>query len=246
MLLVCRDVAVSQRFLPFSAEVHQGELVHLLGPNGAGKSSLLAALSGLLPASGAIIFAGKRLDAWRADSLAQRRAYLHQQQLPPGNMPVWHYLELHRGSVRASDDELRLPALVQAFQLQDKLDRLLTQLSGGEWQRVRLAAMFCQLGQPAGKLLLLDEPLTGLDLAQQAAFDRYLASLLTEGLTAIVSGHDINHTLHHAQRVWLMKNGKMVRQGSVKDVLQPVILSAVYQVPFRRIAVDGDEMLSTH
>ncbi|WP_428946002.1 vitamin B12 ABC transporter ATP-binding protein BtuD [Pantoea sp. FN060301] len=245
MLLACREVAVSQRFSPFSAEVRQGELIHLLGPNGAGKSSLLAALSGLLPASGDILFAGKRLEAWPANSLARRRAYLHQQQLPAGRMPVWHYLDLHR-LPRTQDDEQRLLALSQTFQLEEKLDRPLTQLSGGEWQRVRLAAMFCQIARPEGKLLLLDEPLSGLDLAQQAAFDAHLASLIAEGLTAIVSGHDINHTLHHAQRVWLMKKGEMVSQGSVKEVLQPVTLSAVYQVPFRRLAVDGYEMLSTH
>jgi vitamin B12 transport system ATP-binding protein len=136
-------------------------------------------------------------------------------------------------------------ALCQTFQLVDKLARPLSQLSGGEWQRVRLAAVLFQIAQPDGKLLLLDEPLTGLDLAQQAAFDGYLASCVAQGLTVIMSGHDINHSLHHAHRVWLMKQGTLVQQGTVDEVLQPEGLSKVFDVPFRRLSVENHQILTT-
>ena len=241
MLLRCEDVAVTQRLASFSAQVESGELIHLLGPNGAGKSSLLACLAGLLPASGKIEFLGKPLNSWSGYALARHRAWLTQQQIPSGTMPVWHYLHLHQTGA----DDRTLMALCKSFQLENKLTRALDKLSGGEWQRVRLVAVFCQVAQPQGQLLLLDEPLTGLDLAQQAAFDRYITSQVEAGLTVIMSGHDLNHSLHHAQRVWLLKNGALVQQGSADEVLQPGILSAVYELPFKRLCIEGQPILTT-
>ncbi|RRZ90388.1 vitamin B12 ABC transporter ATP-binding protein BtuD [Erwinia sp. 198] len=242
MLLQCEGVAVPQRLAPFTASVDKGELIHLLGPNGAGKSSLLAALAGLLPAEGRIVFSGTPLSGWNGYALARRRAYLAQQQRPPGSMPVWHYLKQHQ---LADESDRILITLCETFQLADKLARSLSRLSGGEWQRVRLVAVLCQTAQPEGQLLLLDEPLTGLDLAQQAAFDRCVAERVAEGLTIIMSGHDINHSLHHARRVWLLQEGVLLRQGATEEVLQPETLSAVYHVPFRKIDVEGQSLLTT-
>lgn len=241
MLLQCEGVAIAQRLAPFNAGVNAGELIHLLGPNGAGKSSLLACLAGMLPGEGTILLSGQPLHAWTGSALARTRAYLSQQQVPAGRMPVWHYLMLHNSVT----DEAGLMTLCQTFQLTDKLARPLSQLSGGEWQRVRLAAVLFQIAQPEGKLLLLDEPLTGLDLAQQAAFDGYLASCVAQGLTVIMSGHDINHSLHHAHLVWLMKHGALVQQGTVDEVLQPEGLSKVFEVPFRRLSIENHEILTT-
>lgn len=244
MLLQCEGIAVGQRLAPFSASVGKGELIHLLGPNGAGKSSLLAALAGLLPTEGDILFIGRPLATWPGYELARRRAWLPQQQRAPGGMPVWHYLNMHRpGGLKESEQTLM--TLCETFQLEDKLARPLSHLSGGEWQRVRLTAVFCQIAQPEGQLLLLDEPLTGLDLAQQAAFDRVLATRVAAGLTVIMSGHDINHSLHQAQLVWLLKAGVLLKQGSAAEVLQPEMLSAVYQVPFKRVDAEGRTLLTT-
>jgi len=244
MLLECEGVAVAQRLAPFSASVGKGELIHLLGPNGAGKSSLLAALAGLLEAQGQIVFSGRPLSAWRGYALARHRAYLAQQQLAVASMPVWHYLQMHQ-PMGGESSEQTLLTLCEDFQLADKLARSLSHLSGGEWQRVRLVAVLWQIAQPDGRLLLLDEPLTGLDLAQQAAFDRCLHARVTEGLTVIMSGHDINHSLHHAQQVWLLKEGVLLKRGAAAEVLQPETLTEVYQVPFRKIETEGRSLLTT-
>lgn len=244
MLLQCEGVAVRQRLAPFSACVGKGELIHLLGPNGAGKSSLLAALAGLLPIEGRLLFAGRPLTAWPGYALARRRAWLAQQQRPPGSMPVWHFLNMHQPDGLKEGEQV-LMALCETFQLTDKLACPVSHLSGGEWQRVRLAAVFSQIAQPEGQLLLLDEPLTGLDLAQQAAFDSVLAARVAAGLTVIMSGHDINHSLHQAHRVWLLNAGALLKQGSAAEVLQPDTLSTVFQVPFKRIAIEGRTLLTT-
>ncbi len=87
-------------------------------------------------------------------------------------MPVWHYLTLHQHDKTRTE---LLNDVAGALALDDKLGRSTNQLSGGEWQRVRLAAVVLQItpqANPAGQLLLLDEPMNSLDVAQQSALDK--------------------------------------------------------------------------
>lgn len=244
-LLQLRGVGLEGRVGPIDAEVRPGELLHLLGPNGAGKSSLLALMAGLEQGQGSIDFAGQPLAAWSAPALAARRGYLCQQQLPPFAMPLWHYLQLHQ---RAAQGEPALLAMAEALWLGDKLTRPVSALSGGEWQRARLAAVLLQTdpgANPHGQLLLLDEPMNSLDVAQQAALDRLLAGLCRAGVAVVMSGHDLNHSLRHAGRVWLLHHGRLVDAGAPQSVLTPSRLQAVYGLPFRSLAVDGANLLLT-
>ena len=238
-----RDVAIAGRLGPFSAGVRAGELLHLVGPNGAGKSTLLTRMAGLSHGPGEIFFAGQPLAQWSNEALARQRAYLTQQQMPPFAMPVWHYLALHQ---HASPDERLMTDVAAALMLGDKLTRPVNQLSGGEWQRVRLAAVVLQIhpqNNAEGKLLLLDEPMNSLDIAQQAALDKLLYALCEAGITVVMSSHDLNHTLRHAHRVWLMRAGQLVAEGKRDDVLTPAHLATAYGLPFRRLQVEGHSML---
>ncbi|ROR15382.1 vitamin B12 ABC transporter ATP-binding protein BtuD [Erwinia sp. JUb26] len=244
MLLEIRQASVDRRLFPFSAAVERGQLIHLVGPNGAGKSSLLASLAGLLNAQGDILLNGEPLAEWAGPRLARHRAFLPQQQSPSAQMPVWHYLMMHEVQ-QASATEPLLMHFTDALQISDKLQRPLGQLSGGEWQRVRLAAVFLQVSQPEGQLLLLDEPMTGLDIGQQAVFDRLIPELLNRGVTVIMSSHDLNHTLRHADCVWLMRPGQPALQGKPEQILTPEHLSALYQVSFRQLQVEGRPFLTT-
>ena len=241
--MTLQDVAETGRLGPVTATVNAGEILHLVGPNGAGKSTLLARMAGLASGPGSITLNGKPLDAWHATALARRRAYLTQQQTPPFAMPVWHYLTLHqpgRGHTELLHD------VAGALGLIDKLPRPANQLSGGEWQRVRLAAVILQIhptGNPDGELLLLDEPMNGLDVAQQAALDRLLSALYRAGITVVMSSHDLNHTLRHAQRAWLLRDGKLLASGARDSVLTPARLAQAYGMPFRRLDVEGHSVL---
>lgn len=164
-----------------------------MGPNGAGKSTLLARMAGMTSGKGSIQFAGQPLEAWSATKLALHRAYLSQQQTPPFAMPVWHYLTLHQHDKTRTE---LLNDVAGALALDDKLGRSTNQLSGGEWQRVRLAAVVLQItpqANPAGQLLLLDEPMNSLDVAQQSALDKILSALCQQGLAIVMSSHDLNH-----------------------------------------------------
>ena len=133
-----------------------------------------------------------------------------------------------------------------ALGLGDKLGRGVNQLSGGEWQRVRLAAVILQIcpqANPLGQLLLLDEPMNSLDVAQQNALDRLLSQLCLQGIAIVMSSHDLNHTLRHAHKAWLLKRGKLLASGSREAVLTPANLSAAYGVNFRRLDIEGHRML---
>lgn len=243
MLLSIEQAAIAGRLQPFSAQVDGGELIHLLGPNGAGKSTLLALIAGLLAGRGEVRIDGRPLATWSPKKLARRRAWLPQQQPQPGQMAVYHYLRQHAD---AQEPETLLPQLLRAFQLEDKLTRPLTWLSGGEWQRVRLTAVLLQVWpQPERPptLLLLDEPYSGLDVAQQRALDAQLDAFCKAGGAVIASGHDLNHSLRHAQSVWLMRQGKVVRQGSVAAVMEPALLSEVYGVLFRQLQAGEESWL---
>ena len=244
MLLELDQVAVERRLFPFSTQVARGQLIHLVGPNGSGKSSLLSALAGLLPTKGIIHFSGKLLSDWPASLLARHRAWLPQQQQPSALMPVWHYLLMHDPQT-AEARQHQLLHFTDALQISDKLQRPLGQLSGGEWQRVRLAAVLFQISQPQGQLLLLDEPMTGLDIGQQTAVGRLLSVLPEQGITVIMSSHDLNHSLRHADSIWLMRPQQAALQGTPEQILTPEHLSELYQVPFRLLTVDGQPHLTT-
>lgn len=244
-LLQLTDVGVAGRLGPITASVKPGELVHLVGPNGAGKSTLITRLAGLSSGEGDIVFKEQPLAEWSPLELSRSRAYLAQQQLPPFAMPVWHYLQLHQAAKQAESVMLRL---VEAFWLTDKLNRQVNQLSGGEWQRVRLAAVILQIHPDVnsqGSLLLLDEPMNSLDVAQQAALDRQLMALCESGIAVIMSSHDLNHSLRHAHTAWLLRAGKMVAQGARDDVLTPQHLAKAYNMHFRRLQIEGHSMLIT-
>ncbi|EOD3492496.1 vitamin B12 ABC transporter ATP-binding protein BtuD [Cronobacter malonaticus] len=241
-LMQLRDVAVGTRLGPLSATLEAGDIVHLVGPNGAGKSTLLHRMAGLSDGTGEILFNGKALDSLSAATLSRQRAYLTQQQTPPFAMPVWHYLTLHGGAQCAA----ALEEVAHSLMLDDKLARQVNALSGGEWQRVRLAGVILQIhprNHPHGRLLILDEPMNSLDVAQQAALDRLLARLSASGIAVVMSSHDLNHTLRHAHRVWLLRQGKMLAQGARDEVMTPLRLGEAYGLPFRRLQIDGHSLL---
>ena len=223
IVMQLQDVAESTRLGPLSGEVRAGEILHLVGPNGAGKSTLLARMAGMTSGKGSIQFAGQPLEAWSATKLALHRAYLSQQQTPPFAMPVWHYLTLHQHDKTRTE---LLNDVAGALALDDKLGRSTNQLSGGEWQRVRLAA-----------------PMNSLDVAQQSALDKILSALCQQGLAIVMSSHDLNHTLRHAHRAWLLKGGKMLASGRREEVLTPANLAQAYGMNFRRLDIEGHRML---
>lgn len=240
--LMLRALALQPRLFPVTGQLNRGERLHVLGPNGAGKSTLLAAIAGLQRASGQVLLAGEPLQHSTPARLATLRGYSPQQQPPPFAQPLWHFLTLHQP--RLDDSGLR--ATLEPLGLIDKLARPVNQLSGGEWQRARLAGVLLQMEpryNPHGQLLLLDEPFNHLDIAQQAALDAILDRLCARGMMIMLTSHDLNHTLRHAHQVWLMAAGQRVAQGTPHDVVTPAVLQQVWPVPIRQFEAEGQRFL---
>lgn len=242
-LMQLQNVGEGVRLQSISAVVERGEMVHLVGPNGAGKSTLLARMAGLSRGKGDIVFNGQSLETWPAAQLARHRAYLSQHQAPPFAMPVWQFLMLHQSQTQDTTVSVHV---ADALGLSNKLKRNVSQLSGGEWQRVRLAAVILQIHpavNPNGQLLLLDEPMNSLDVAQQAALDKLLVELCAAGVAVVMSSHDLNYTLRHAGRTWLLCEGRMIASGGTESVLQPGHLAAAYNMTFQKLEIAGHQML---
>jgi len=243
LVLQVRDVAVDGRLEPISVEVNAGEIIHLVGPNGAGKSTLLARMAGLSEGPGEVLLNDQPIADWNATTLSRHRAWLTQHQTPPFAMPVWHYLQLHQSAPGA---DAVMMVLAQALSLTSKLTQPVNQLSGGEWQRVRLAAVFMQIDPQInreGQLLLLDEPMNSLDVAQQAALDSVLQTFREAGIAIVMSSHDLNHSLRYANKVWLLRAGQLLAQGESAEVLSPRYLNNAYNMSFRVLSVEGHSML---
>ncbi|MCD1126734.1 vitamin B12 ABC transporter ATP-binding protein BtuD [Jinshanibacter sp. LJY008] len=246
-MLKLTDISINSRLSGITVSAGSGKLIHVIGPNGAGKSSLLASIAGLLPYQGTVELQQQNIHDYPAIKLTSMRAYLSQQQDNRAMMQVFQYIALHQPKMATSTDaEAVVMFLAEQLELTDKLSRPLSQLSGGEWQRVRLAAVFLQVWpalNPEARLLLLDEPMNSLDVAQQATLDNLLSQFCLQGASAIVSAHNLNHTLHHADEVWLLYQGQLIASGTAAEVMSTQQLERVFHIKFDLFQINEQRWL---
>lgn len=238
--LEARALAIPHRLAPLDLAWPGGQLVALLGPNGSGKSSLLGALAGLLPADGAVLLGGEAITTLSWPELATRRAMLPQRQPQLFHIPVFQVLSL---GLEEGDPDAQAQAVADvcdALELAPLLARDFSRLSG-EQQRVLIARTLLQLWpslNPTGRVLLLDEPLAGLDLHHQMALLRLLKQLAAQGLLVVVAIHDINLAIDWADRVLCLQQGRVVGEGGV-GIIDEALLERVFQIRTDRIEAAG-------
>ncbi len=219
---------------PVSIEVRAGQAWAIVGPNGAGKSTLLRLMAGLLrPQGGSILFEGRRLGDLADKSRARRIAFVPQKAPSELTLSARDVVLLGRFPYRSwslFESAEDVGAAEQAMKRTETLelaDRSLATLSGGEAQRVHMAAALAQ--QP--KLLLLDEPTASLDLKHQLTVFSLLRDLAcNSGLSVVVVTHDVNLAARFCSRVLLLHEGGVVAAGATAEVLTPDILEPVYGV----------------
>ncbi|MFA7824150.1 ATP-binding cassette domain-containing protein [Aeromonas dhakensis] len=241
-LLAARALAVANRLVPLDLAWQGGQLVALLGPNGSGKSTLLGALAGLLSGQGEVRIGGESLADLSWPELARRRAMLPQRQPQLFHIPVFQVLSLGLDETQpAARQNEAIQALCQALELEALLARDFSRLSGGEQQRVLIARTLLQVWpslNPGGRILLLDEPLAGLDLHHQLALLRLLKQLAGQGLLVVLAIHDINLAIDWADRLLCLQQGRVVREGGV-ELVDEALLAQVFQIKTDRIEAGG-------
>jgi iron complex transport system ATP-binding protein len=213
-------------------EAHPGEVLALLGPNGAGKSTLLKALAGLLPYEGSVKIAATDVAALSPRNRARRISYVPQRSLLRSALSVEEVVALGRyvhggsfGGMSKSDQEAIDHALMTAHA--DALrDRIFTQLSVGEQQRVLLARALAS----DAPILLLDEPTAALDVGEAMAVLRLIRTLAARKHTLVVVLHDLADALSTTDRALLLKDGCVVEQGDTREVISAEPIRAVYGV----------------
>lgn len=241
-LLEARGLSIPARLAPLDLDWQGGQLVALLGPNGSGKSTLLGALAGILPAEGTVRLGGEAIADLSWPELARRRAMLPQRQPQLFHIPVFQVLSL--GLDEGTEPEVRnraVASLCEALELEALLARDFSRLSGGEQQRVLIARTLLQLWpslNPDGRVLLLDEPLAGLDLHHQLALLRLLKSLARQGLLVVLAIHDINLAIDWADRILCLQQGRLVSEGGI-ELIDEALLERVFQIRTDRIEAGG-------
>ncbi len=213
-------------------KIARGEFVGLLGPNGSGKSTLLRVLSGVLkPSRGRVWLDGQPLHRLHAKDVAKRLAFVPQREEVAFGFTAWQVVLLGRAPYigwwgKECADDVR--ATQQAMERTDCLsvaERAFGTLSGGERQRVVLARGLAQ----ATPLLLLDEPLTHLDVTHQVGTLSLLRQLnREEGLTVLAALHDINLASEFCDRLLVLRQGQVVAEGTPSQVVTPKLLARVF------------------
>ena len=241
-MLKARNLHFGNRLHLDEFRAEPASLTIVLGSNGAGKSTLLNGIAGLLeePALQVELNGVNLLDL-AVDERAKRLAFLTQRQTLDFDFTVDEVIRmgLHPLNLDEGQAEARITEIVDALDLSALLTRRYPTLSRGEAQRTQIARILMQRAVEPG-LILMDEPLTALDLRhQQDVMQLILRIKETEGHCFVVVLHDINIAAQFGDQFALLERGELLGLGGT-DVLQPDLLSRVFEIEIQRcVEADG-------
>ena len=217
-----------------SLDVPEGHVTAVAGPNGSGKSTLVRALLRRQRLEGGTISVdGDDLDTIEPQELARRVAVTPQREEPAFPMHVRDYVALGRfprlglwRSAVVPDRHAISPGMERAG-VSEFAERQTDELSGGEWQRVRIARALAQ----EARALVLDEPTTFLDLAHEMSLFELVHSLAGDGMAVLLVSHQLNLVARFAGTIVLLNRGKVAASGSPAEVMRASLLEEVYEWP---------------
>jgi iron complex transport system ATP-binding protein len=215
-------------------EARRGLLTAIVGPNGSGKSTLVRALIGRIPIErGAIRIDGATAATLGGAELARRVAVITQREDLAFPLLVSEYVALgrfpHLGIWHAAEDADRraIESSIDAAGVAPLRERRIDALSGGEWQRVRLARALAQ----GGDALVLDEPTAFLDVGHEMSVFELLNGLARTGKAVLLISHQLNLVARFADQLVLLHRGAVAAAGPPDSVMQADILERVYEWP---------------
>jgi len=229
---------------PISLRIDAGQCWGVIGPNGAGKSTLLRLMAGLYrPTAGRVLINGRDLSLVPIRRRAQHIAFLPQH--PPCDLDatagcvvlLGRFPHRRLSLFESPDDRCIARQTMEWTGTLPFADRPMATLSGGEAQRVHLAAALAQ----SPELLLLDEPTASLDIAHQLAILSILRDRAEQdGVAVIVVTHDVNLAAQFCSHILLLSEGQLVAGGPPDEVVAPAMLASVYGVPMTSLVAAGD------
>jgi iron complex transport system ATP-binding protein len=219
-----------------SFSVREGEYVSIVGPNGAGKTTLLKSIGRIHRGGrGRITVAGKRLEAYSQKDLALEVSYVPQADGRHAPFSVREFVMMGRYpylspfSPPSRSDRRAVQEALEVTGTDDFSDRFLGTLSGGERQKVYIAAALAQ----EAKVLLLDEPTTFLDPKHESDIYQLLATINRERNVTVVSvTHDINSAVLTSRNVLALKGGSVAFYGPAEEFMNEEVLRNIYEKSF--------------
>jgi iron complex transport system ATP-binding protein len=217
-----------------SLTAQRGRITAVVGPNGSGKSTLVRTLLGMIPVeSGEIRVDGAPLSSMERRDLARRVAVVTQSESLTFPLPAREYVALGRyppegtWSAEGAEDAAAIDRAMRLAGVTAMAARATDELSGGEWQRVRIARALAQ----GGSALVLDEPSTFLDVGHEMAMFELFARLAREEMAVLLVSHQLNLVARFADEIVLLDRGHVAAAGAPMDVMRASVLEHVYDWP---------------
>ncbi len=225
-----------QIFHDLNLTLPKGQFIALTGPNGSGKSTLLKFIyKQLKPDEGALYIDGEDIWQLKQKELAKRLGFVAQNGKLDYAFTVREAVSMGRYAYDGEDEESTIDTAMQACDILHLRDNMVTELSGGEMQRVLLARALSQ----DGRLLLLDEPVNHLDIRHQKAIMGLLEALVAKGYTVICVLHDMLLVQVYSQLALVLKEGSIVSYGPTSEVFNDQLLQDVYHIKAHQV-YDGE------
>ncbi len=231
-------VKVDGKFLlsDISFQLQQGDYLCVLGPNGAGKSTLLKTLMGIIkPTAGTIFLNQQPVSQLKQKYIAQQLSYVPQAHGRQLHFIVADFIKMGRYAYHTAfsdwlaEDQQAMDHAIKITDTEAFLKRQMDTLSGGEVQRVMIAAALCQ----QTPLLLLDESTSFLDPHHQVEVHQLIRQLNEQHNISIIEvSHDLNHAGQHSKHILALKQGKTLWYGNSADLLQESHLHDLYGQQF--------------
>ncbi|WP_367343755.1 heme ABC transporter ATP-binding protein [Methanomethylovorans sp.] len=235
-MLEIKDISVSYGSRKILNKVNltarEGEIIGIVGPNGSGKTTFLKSIVKYLkPDAGSISINGTNINDMDSRQIAKNVAVVSQIVSIGFDFTVRDIVLMGRtpyinGAEKPEDIKIAEDAMKKTNTYEFK-DRMVTQLSGGELQRVIIARALAQ----TPKILLLDEPTSHLDIAHQVEIFDLVREAANSGLTVIAVIHDLNLAAHYCDRICMLKAGEIVRTGQPRSVFTEENIQHIFNIP---------------
>ncbi|MDR0138753.1 ABC transporter ATP-binding protein [Metabacillus idriensis] len=227
-----------------SVRVEKGKITSFIGPNGAGKSTLLSMVSRLIKKdTGQVFIDGTDIGEWKSNDLAKKISILKQSnhlniRLTIRDLVSFGRFPYSQGKL-TNEDVKHVDEAIQYMELHDMEDKYLDQLSGGQQQRAFIAMVIAQNTE----YVLLDEPLNNLDMKHSVQIMKVLRRLVDElQKTVVIVIHDINFASCYSDFIVALKDGKIVKEGPVEEIITSPVLKEIYEMDIDIQTINGNRI----